>query len=145
MADGWRKLYRKAKNNPILRDANAWQMFWWILLNIDRETGIYTTGRYMLAEALNMKPPTVQKVLLRLQNVYKVLSLERAVGPWGWVVGKTVEKRSSRPSQEQAKGYTEKRENKKPRCAERNEGYALFTHLTQAAESGRFGGLQALQ
>lgn len=69
----WIKLYRKARENNILQDHIAWSLFTFILLSVDRTTGTYTTGRYLLAEAVGAKPITVYKALKRLQKKYQVL------------------------------------------------------------------------
>lgn len=75
MDNTWIKLYRKAKENDIIKDATAWQLFSWILMSVDRKTGKYTTGRFLLSEALGIKPSTVQKVLKRLEKKYNLVSL----------------------------------------------------------------------
>jgi len=72
---GWVKFYRKAKENGILKDHKAWALFSWILLSVDRHTGKYTTGRFMLAEAVGMDESTVYKVLKRLEKKWKVVTL----------------------------------------------------------------------
>lgn len=76
MSESYIKLFRKTKNNGILKDHKAWALFTWILLSVDRRTGIYTTGRYVLSEALDINPNTIYSVLLRLAKNWKVVTLK---------------------------------------------------------------------
>lgn len=69
------KLYRKATENDIMRDPNAWLVFSWILLKVDRRTGKWKTGRIKLARLTGLKPATIYKVLKRIQNKYQVASI----------------------------------------------------------------------
>lgn len=76
MDNSWVKLYRKSKDNGIMRDYKAWTMFSWILMSVDRNTGKYTTGRFMLSDALDMNANTVKDVLKRLQKKYQVVTIK---------------------------------------------------------------------
>jgi len=75
MENGWVKLHRKAKENGLIYDALAWQVFCWLLLSVDRKTGSYTTGRFLLASTLRINPNTLKSVLHRLNEKYQVLNL----------------------------------------------------------------------
>lgn len=73
---GWIKLYRKLEDHPIMQDATALQIFIWILMKVNYKTGELTTGRFIAAEVLKMKPRTFHKALLeRVQNKYKLVTL----------------------------------------------------------------------
>jgi len=72
MNNGWIKLYRKSKDNPLMRDANAWMIFSWIMLTVDRRSGEMTLGRFWASEYFGMNPNTFYSVLKRLENKFKV-------------------------------------------------------------------------
>lgn len=73
---GWIKLYRKIGDHEIIRDAYGLQIFIWLLIHVDRATGQYTSGRFVMSEALKIKPRTLHKVVTeRLQNRYHLVTL----------------------------------------------------------------------
>lgn len=73
---GWIKLYRKLADHDILRDPTSLQIFIWLLLNVDRKTGGYTTGRFVASQVLGMKPRTFHKAITeRLQHRYDLVTL----------------------------------------------------------------------
>lgn len=73
---GWIKLYRKIGDHDIIRDAYGLQIFIWLLIHVDRTTGQYTSGRFVMSEALKIKPRTLHKVVTeRLQNRYHLVTL----------------------------------------------------------------------
>lgn len=73
---GWIKLHRKLADHDILKDATSLQIFIWLLLNVDRQTGKYITGRFVAAQVLGMKPRTFHKALSeRLQHRYDLVTL----------------------------------------------------------------------
>lgn len=69
----WVKLYRKLAENDIMRDATALQVFVWILLHVDKKTGTYTTGRFLLGDVLEIKPSTARDAIYRLRDKYKII------------------------------------------------------------------------
>lgn len=69
----WIKLYRKSKDNELMRDFNAWGLFCWILLSVDKETGKWKVGRYLLSKMLSMPPSTVRNAMNRLGGTYGVI------------------------------------------------------------------------
>lgn len=71
----WIKLYRRAKDHDIMTDPTAWTLFCWLLMSVNRDTGSMKVGRYMLAEALKMKPGTIYDALSRLEDKYKLVKL----------------------------------------------------------------------
>lgn len=75
MNEGWIKLYRKSKDNPLMRDANAWMIFTWILLSVDRKTAKMNIGRVWASAYFKMPQSTFYKSLKRLEQKYKVLEL----------------------------------------------------------------------
>lgn len=69
MNSGYIKLYRATLEHPMLaHDNNALIVFLKLLLKADRQTGVTTTGRYVLGELTNLKPITAWKALLRLRD-----------------------------------------------------------------------------
>ncbi len=54
MNEGWIKLHRKILDNGILRDQNAWIVFSWLLLKVDRKTGKKIVGRFWASEELGI-------------------------------------------------------------------------------------------
>jgi len=70
---GWVKVHRKAKENKIMQDQAAWQLFSWVLLSVDN-TGTYYTSRLLLAEQLSCNSNTIYKTLQRLIKKYKVVT-----------------------------------------------------------------------
>jgi hypothetical protein len=75
MNEGWIKLFRKSKENPLMKDFTAWGIFSWILLTVDRATGRMTLGRKWASAYFSMKEPTFYKALKRLEKKYKVIAL----------------------------------------------------------------------
>lgn len=73
--NSWIKLYRKAKYNEIIKDHPAWCLFSLILLSVDKDTGKWKAGRFLIAELLGMKSGTVYKTLQRLEKKYKMVTL----------------------------------------------------------------------
>lgn len=73
--EGWIKLYRKSKENSLMRDPNAWMIFTWMLLTVDRKTGTMTLGRRWASAYFSMNQSTFYKAIKRLENKYKVISL----------------------------------------------------------------------
>jgi len=71
----WIKLYRKLDNNEIIRDTHALQLFIFLLINVPRETGEYSTGRKLLAAQLGVKEATVYAALMRLQRKYHMVQV----------------------------------------------------------------------
>lgn len=74
--NGWIKLHRKVLDNDIMRDSNAWHIFTWLLLKVDRNTGHKRIGRFWVSEELGMKPSTFYDALQRLVKKYKVISVK---------------------------------------------------------------------
>jgi hypothetical protein len=67
---GWVKFHRKIIDNPIFRhDKNAYIVFTYLLLLVNRKNGTYDCGRFQLAEIIGgIKPTTLYKTLSRLQT-----------------------------------------------------------------------------
>lgn len=72
MDTSWIKLYRKAKDNPIMQDPVAWLIFSWLLLSVDRATGTKKIGTILLSEIFNLSRSTVRDALTRLEKKYKL-------------------------------------------------------------------------
>ena len=71
--NGWIKLHRKLLDNQIWKhDPTAWRVFEYLLLTVDHRTGSWDTGRFVIAESLDMKPSTVYKSLKRLEKAEMV-------------------------------------------------------------------------
>jgi len=68
----WIKLYRKAKQNDIMRDPVAWFLFSWILLSVNKETGEWKIARSVLAELTGLKQSTIYDGLKRLEEKFKL-------------------------------------------------------------------------
>jgi len=68
----WIKLYRKAKQNDIMRDPVAWLLFSWILLSVNKETGEWKIARSVLAELTGLKQSTIYDGLKRLEEKFKL-------------------------------------------------------------------------
>ena len=75
MNEGWIKLYRKSKDNPLMRDYRAWAIFSWILLSVDRKTAKMKIGRIWASAYFTMPQSTFYKALKRLEQKYKVVDL----------------------------------------------------------------------
>lgn len=66
---GWVKLHRKIEQNDYLQTNNsAYLLFTKLLYLVDRKKGSYRTGRYALAERVNLKPANVYKTLIGLET-----------------------------------------------------------------------------
>lgn len=76
MNNGWIKLHRMILDKPLWEDQNATRVFFWILMNVDYQTGIGTFGRTQIARGTGLKNSTVYKVATRLQEKYQVLSIK---------------------------------------------------------------------
>lgn len=72
MENGWIKLHRKVLDNDLIRDINAWCVFTWLLLKVDRLTGQKKVARSWAAQDLGMKPMTFYDSLMRLVKKYKL-------------------------------------------------------------------------
>ena len=75
MDNSWVKLYRKIRDHDVIKDANACQVLLWLFTGVDKRTGILTTGRFVASEWLGMNPSTFYKVLKRLEEKYKIVTL----------------------------------------------------------------------
>ncbi|OGY24253.1 MAG: hypothetical protein A2Y57_04180 [Candidatus Woykebacteria bacterium RBG_13_40_7b] len=76
MRDSWIKLYRKLVNNDLIRDATCLQIFVWILLNVDRQTGKMTLGRKWASNFFNIPDTTFYGALKRLEKKYEIIDLK---------------------------------------------------------------------
>lgn len=66
---GYVKTWRKTLDNEFLMtDNTAYLLFSKLLLLANRRNGFYVTGRYALAERVNLNPSTAYKALQRLQT-----------------------------------------------------------------------------
>ena len=74
MENGWIKLYRALNGHKILTDAYALQIFIWLLLNVDKQTGSITVGRFQLSAILRMNPNTLKSALQRLSKRHQVIT-----------------------------------------------------------------------
>lgn len=73
MTDGWVRLHRKSINNKMYKyDPTAWRLFNHLLLIADWETGVWSGGRFQLADQLNEKSITTYKALKRLEKAKMV-------------------------------------------------------------------------
>ena len=70
--DGWIKLFRKLLENDVIRDERALQIFIWLLLKVDRTTGVKKIARSWACQELNIKPTTFYDALQRLVKKYKM-------------------------------------------------------------------------
>lgn len=65
----WIKLHRKVLDNVVWRFyPNAWRVFEFLLMKVDRRTGEWSGGRNQIAEAIGGNSNTVYKSLQRLKN-----------------------------------------------------------------------------
>lgn len=74
MDNGWVKLYRKLATNDVMYDQKALQVFVWLLLHVDKKTGEFRTGRFIIAGSLKLNPNTVYNVLQRLEKKYLIIN-----------------------------------------------------------------------
>lgn len=65
---GYIKLHRKLVEHPIYDDPTAAFLFITLLLLVDRESGSYDGGRFVLAKKIGVKPITCYKALKRLER-----------------------------------------------------------------------------
>lgn len=56
-----------------MRDANALQIFTWLLLNVDKETGTIKIGRKWLSSYLKQNPNTFYGSLRRLRDTFGII------------------------------------------------------------------------
>ena len=70
----WIKLYRKIIDHDVFQDARAFQLFIWLLISVDRNTGKIKTGRFWLSEILKVNPNTLKDVTKRLDKKYKIIT-----------------------------------------------------------------------
>lgn len=69
MEQGWIKSYRKILDNQFLMtDNTAYIVFTKLLHLVNNKHGTFTTGRFALAERVNIKPTTLYKALIRLED-----------------------------------------------------------------------------
>lgn len=73
MDNSWVKLYRKLGDNEVMRDPTALQVFVWLLINVDKTNGEFTTGRFVGAHELNINPSTFRDAIYRLKIKYKII------------------------------------------------------------------------
>lgn len=73
MNNGWIKLHRKLNDNKLIKDTNALQIFIWVLLNVDKNTGTIKIGRKWLSGLLGLNPNTFYGCLTRLSQTYRIL------------------------------------------------------------------------
>lgn len=73
MDTSWIKLYRKARDNDIMRDPVAWTLFCYILMTVHRDTGSMKTGRIYLSAILKIDQSTIYKALKRLSQKYNLI------------------------------------------------------------------------
>lgn len=72
MENGWIKLHRKLLENDIMADGNAFRVFCWLLLKVDRDTGKKKVARSWGARELQMPEVTFYDALMRLVKKYKM-------------------------------------------------------------------------
>lgn len=73
MENTWVKLYRKLGNNEVMRDPTALQVLIWLLINVDKTNGEFTTGRFVGAHELGINPSTFRDAVYRLKIKYKII------------------------------------------------------------------------
>jgi hypothetical protein len=80
---GWIKLYRKTIENWVWKhDRNAWQVFEWLLMVVDKRTGTYSLGRFRGAKATGLAPSTFHDSLMRLEK-YGMATISPTAKPTG--------------------------------------------------------------
>lgn len=77
MHRGYIKIWRKLRDNDIVRDPVAFTLFFIILFFCDRFTGKMKTGRYHLAALSGQHPSTIRNALTRLAEKYKIVTAKR--------------------------------------------------------------------
>lgn len=80
MNNSWVKLYRKTVDNGIMKDHLAWVLFSWLLLNVDKDTGKKTVGRYMVCDATKINTNSYYKIVNRLEKKWQVIRTQKAKG-----------------------------------------------------------------
>jgi len=66
-------LFRKLLDNKkLLRDRNALAIFIWLLLRANKDTGKVETGRFAMADDLQMNPNTLHSALTRLTKTHRL-------------------------------------------------------------------------
>jgi hypothetical protein len=71
--NGWIKLHRKILQNEIFRqDRTAWHIFEVLLIICDKEKGLWSGGRFVLADLCKEKPSTMYKAIKRLEKAKMV-------------------------------------------------------------------------
>ncbi len=82
---GWIKLYRKTIENWVWKhDRNAWQVFEWLLMVVDKKTGNYSVGRYQGSRATGLRPSTFRNSLARLEK-YDMVRTGKRTGVFTFV------------------------------------------------------------
>lgn len=127
----WVKLYRKARDNDIMRDPIAWTLFSYILLTVNRETGSMKTGRIYLSRMLNVHQSAIYRALKRLEKKYELCATKRttkyteiSVLKWHVYQGKDSEVNKSRTTTEQQPNTIQEERSK-------NNTYTSYIQLTQ--------------
>jgi hypothetical protein len=75
MDKSWIKLYRKAKENKVMQDMQAWFLFSWILLSVNKDTGEWDVGRIKLANLCGLSQSSVYRTLKKLEEKYQLLKI----------------------------------------------------------------------
>ena len=76
MIRGWIRVWRKIEDSDILRDAISLQIFIYLLAIVDKTTGDKKIGRFWVSRVLGLNPSTFYKALKRLEEKYKIVTLE---------------------------------------------------------------------
>lgn len=74
--NGWIKLYRKLNDNELSNDIEALGLFTWLLTNVNRKDGTFTTGRLWLGNKFKINPLKAYRLLKRLDKKYNVITLK---------------------------------------------------------------------
>lgn len=74
MDNSWVKLYRKIAEHPVIKDAKACQVLLLLFTMVDKKTGKFTTGRFVMSRQLGMNPNTYKDVLKRLEKKYEIIT-----------------------------------------------------------------------
>lgn len=75
MIRGWIKFWRKLLDNEVFHDPNAYKVFTYLLLTVDKKTGMKKTARSWAAPELRMNGNTFYKALKRLETKYKIITI----------------------------------------------------------------------
>lgn len=76
MNNTWVKLYRKTNDNGLMKDHLSYILFSWFLINVDKDTGKMTVGRYRVCDELGINPSTYYKVLQRLEKKWGIITTQ---------------------------------------------------------------------